>query len=122
MTCFPQDINRSVAILGDMMQNPLLNQNSVNEEKDTIKTELEESNKDLQETIMEAVHFNCFRDHQIGQPILGDIDNINNVTKEMIQQYHASHYTGENIIVVGTGNVNHKEFVDQVSKEFGKIK
>jgi predicted Zn-dependent peptidase len=122
MQCFPRDVKKCVNILGDMLQNPLLNQNSVNEEKDTIRTELEESNKDMQELIMEAVHFNCYRDHYMGQPILGDIDNINNVTQDMIHQYHANNYVGENLIVVGTGNVNHKEFVDMVATEFGNLK
>lgn len=122
MTCFPKDVKRVVNILGDMIQNLILDKHSVNEEKDTIKTELEESNKDMQETIMEAAHFNCFRDHYMGQPILGDIDNINNITQEMIHQYHSNNYIGKNIIIVGTGAVKHSELVDMVSNEFGNIK
>ena len=122
MTCFKNDVKRCVSILGDMMQNPLLNKAQVDEEKDTIKTELEESNKDTQETIMEGVHFNCFRDHMIGQPILGDIDNIYNVTQDMIREYHANNYVGKNLVVVGTGGVNHKEFVEMVANEFGQCK
>jgi predicted Zn-dependent peptidase len=122
MTCFQKDVKNCVSILGDMLQNPLLNKNQVDEEKDTIKTELEESNKDTQETIMEGVHFNCFRDHMIGQPILGDIDNIYNVTQDMIREYHANNYVGKNLVVVGTGGVNHQEFVDMVANEFGQLK
>lgn len=122
MTCFNRNVRDCVNILGDIIQNPLLDSSQVHEEKDTIKTELEQSNKDSQETIMEAVHFNSYRDHMIGQPILGDIDNINNVTQDMVKEYHANNYVGKNIIVVGTGGVNHKEFVDMVSNEFGQIK
>ena len=121
MQCFSSDVPKAVNILGDIIQNPLLNKNQVNEEKDTIKTELEESNKDVQEIIMEAAHFNCYRDHYIGQPILGDIDNIYNVNQDMVKEYHASHYVGKNLIIVGVGNINHKEFVDSVSREFGNL-
>ena len=121
MQCFPKDVSKCVNILGDILQNPLLNKDQINDEKDTIKTELEESNKDVQEIIMEAAHFNSFRDHYIGQPILGDIDNIYNVTQDMVKEYHASHYIGKNIIIVGTGNVNHKEFVDAVERDFGNL-
>jgi len=70
---------------------------------------------------MESAHFNSYRDHFIGQPILGDIDNIYNVTQDMVKKYHATHYVGSNLILVGTGNVNHKEFVDQVSRAFGNL-
>lgn len=122
MTCFPRDVGRSVNILGDMIQNPLFNKNQINEEKDTIKTELEESTKDVQEIIMEAAHFTAYRDHYMGQPILGDIDNINNVTQDMVKEYHATHYVGKNLIVIGTGNVNHKDFVDMVANTFGALK
>jgi processing peptidase subunit beta len=121
MQCFSSDVPKAVNILGDILQNPLLNKNQINEEKDTIKTELEESNKDVQEIIMEAAHFNSFRDHYIGQPILGDIDNIYNVSQDMVKEYHATHYVGKNLIIVGVGNVNHKEFVDSVSREFGNM-
>lgn len=121
MQCFPRDIKKCVNILGDIIQNPLIGKQQVNDEKDTIKTELEESNKDVQEIIMEAAHFNSFRDHYIGQPILGDIDNIYNVTQDMVKEFHATHYVGKNLIIVAAGNVSHQEVVDSVNKEFGNL-
>ncbi len=122
MTCFRQNVQNAVSILGDIMQNPSLSREQIDEEKDTITTELEESNKETQETIMEGLHFNCFRDHMIGQPILGDIDNINNITQDMVREYHANNYVGKNMVVVGTGGVNHKEFAEMVANEFGTMR
>jgi predicted Zn-dependent peptidase len=122
MTAFKQNSRNCVDILSDIIQNPLLGNDMIAEEKDTIKTELEESNKDTQETIMEAVHFNCFRDHMMGGPILGDIDNIYNVNKNMVEEYYSTNYIGKNLIVVGTGGLNHDEFVRSVEEKFGKLK
>lgn len=122
MTCFNNNVAHSVDVLSDMIQNPLLSNEAIAEEKDTIKSELEHSNKDPQETIMEAVHFNSFRDHSIGQPILGDIDNISNVTKKMVEEYYHLNYVGQNLIVIGTGWVKHDEFVTMVSEKFGNMK
>jgi mitochondrial-processing peptidase subunit beta len=121
MQCFPFNVDKCVNILGDMIINPKLDKAMIAEEKDTIKTELEESNKDTQETIMEAAHFNSYRDHMIGQPILGDIDNIENVTQDMVREYHATNYVGKNLVIVGTGNINHKQFVDMVANNFGTL-
>ena len=122
MKVLQKDVSKAVSILGDIIQNPIINQNQVNEERDTIRNELEDTQKELQRIIVEATHFNCYRDHFMGQPALGDIDNVNNVTPEMIKEFHSNYYTGENLVVVGTGNINHQEFVDQVSTSFGKIK
>lgn len=79
----------------------------ITEEKDTILSELDHCNKDPKEVIMEAAHFNSFRDHMMGSPILGDIDNIQNVNKKMVEEYYFTNYFGKNIIVIGTGAVNH---------------
>jgi len=122
MSCFKDNVHKCVDVLSDMMQNPLLSDAMIAEEKDTITTELEHSNKDPQETIMEAVHFNCYRDHMIGSPILGDIDNIQNVNKKMVEEYYHSNYVGKNFIIIGTGGVNHEKFVQMVSEKFGKVK
>lgn len=121
MTCFNKNVNNCLDILSDMVRNPTLSNQAITEEKDTIISELEHSNKDPQETIMEAAHFNSFRDHMIGSPILGDIDNIQNVTREMVSNYYHTNYVGENLIIIGTGGVNHEAFVAEVSKKFGEM-
>jgi len=121
MSCMNNDVRKCVDILGDILQNPQLGHSYVEAEKDTIKTELEESGKDPQDTIMEAAHFNSYRDHVMGQPILGDVDNIYSVTQDMVKEYHATHYVGKNMVIVGVGNLNHKEFVDQVANSFGNM-
>lgn len=122
MSCFQNNVSHCVDILSDMIQNPLLNDEMIEEEKDTIITELEHSNKDPQETIMEAVHFNCYRDHMMGSPILGDIDNIQNVNRKMVEEYFHTNYVGKNLIIIGTGGVKHDEFVKMVASKFGQLK
>ena len=90
-------------------------------ERSTILTELEEVNKDCQEVLLENVYFNAYRDHMMGQPILGTRENISNITEDMIREFHANHYHGNNMVVVGAGEVNHKELVDFSNKYFGTL-
>jgi mitochondrial-processing peptidase subunit beta len=70
---------------------------------------------------MENVYFNVYRDHMMGLPILGEIDNIYKITRDMIVEYHKRMYFGENMIIVGTGNVEHQMLVDLSEKHFGKL-
>jgi len=122
MQVFKNDLPRAVDLLGDILTNSLYNKNQIEAERETIIQELEETNKDQMETLMENVYFNIYREHMMGQPILGDRDNINAISQEMIKEFHASHYTGENLVIVGTGNLKHQEFVDMVEKSFGNAK
>ena len=57
----------------------------------------------------------------MGQPIRGDADNIQNITVEMLQEHRAANFTGENIVVVGTGNVDHDAFAKLVDQGFSAI-
>jgi len=70
---------------------------------------------------MENVYYNVFRDHMMGQPILGDIDNIRRITRDMVVDFHARNYFGENVVVVGAGNVHHQQLVDLVEQHFSSL-
>lgn len=98
MQVFKNDLPRAVDLLGDVLTNSLYNKNQIEAERETIIQELEETNKDQMETLMENVYFNIYREHMMGQPILGDRDNINAVSQDMIKEFHATHYTGENLV------------------------
>ena len=55
----------------------------------------------------------------IGKPILGRIENLPNIRREMIVDFHNKNYVGENIIVLGVGDIpNHNVFMEMVHKHF----
>ena len=70
---------------------------------------------------MENVHYNAFRDHMMGQPKKGDRDNCQNLTVDMLRDYHSANYYGDNTVIIGVGNINHDEFVQQVQDAFHSL-
>lgn len=74
--CFPQNLEHSMDVLGDMLCHSTYDHYHLEQEKDTIWQELLATNQDYMETLMEGVYYNIFKTHMMGQPILGDIDNI----------------------------------------------
>ncbi|CAI2366411.1 unnamed protein product [Moneuplotes crassus] len=122
MQVFNQDQAKAMDVLSDMLTNSLYNNHQIEIERETILQELEETNKDYLETLMENVYFNIYREHMMGHPILGDIDNINAINRDMIVEFHTNHYFGDNMVVVATGNVNHDEIVDMAEEKFGKVR
>lgn len=107
MLSFKDGVSKSVEILGDMLCNSVFDNYHLELEKDTIWQELEATNQDPKETLMENVYYNIYREHMMGQPILGDIDNIRQINREMVMDYRNTNYYGENMVIVGTGAVDH---------------
>jgi processing peptidase subunit beta len=57
----------------------------------------------------------------IGQPSRGDRDNLQALKVEQVRQFHNDFYTGENLVVVASGNVNHEEVVSAVEAHFASL-
>ena len=63
---FKENIGKSLEILGDMTCNSNYDNYSLENEKDTIWQELEATNEDKMETLMENVYYNIYREHMMG--------------------------------------------------------
>jgi processing peptidase subunit beta len=88
MLSFNNNVSKSVEVLGDMLCNSKYDNYHLELEKETIWQELLATNQDFMETLMESVYYNIYRDHMMGQPILGDIDNIYEIKREMVVDFH----------------------------------
>jgi len=115
---FKGDLDKAVALLGDAVTNSTLDGGEVELLKQEIAEDLEVNHTRYEETTMENVHFNVFREHMMGQPIKGDRDQIQNLNSDSLRNFHAANYYGDNIVIVGTGDINHEAFVDQVNQHF----
>ena len=119
---FPEEkLDWAVELLSDILKNSLYLENLVEQEKDTINTELLECLKEETESISEFGHECSFRNHSIGRPILGRRRNIDSVSSKMVKNYHDSNYTGENFYFVISGNIEHDEFENTLDKYFGDV-
>jgi processing peptidase subunit beta len=116
--CFANDAGRAVSVLGDIICNSSWNTAELEVLKDRISSEHEGNHERFQETLLENCHFNAFREHMLGQPKKGDRDLTSALTVDHLKNYHNANFYGDNIVVVATGNVNHNQIVDAVSKHF----
>ena len=73
------------------------------------------------ETLIENVHYNVYREHMMGQPKKGDRDNTFRLEGDHIRSFHTNNYYGDNIVVVGAGNIDHNRLVDQVGQAFSSL-
>jgi len=121
MTVFKDDIPKAVEIIGDMLTNSLYQENQVENERETIYRECIETSKDQMEQTIEQGHYTSYRDHMMGQPILGIRENIGTINRDQIADFHATHYVGPNIVIVGAGDVSHQQLCELSEKYFGNL-
>lgn len=88
-------------------------------EKRTIERELIETQNAQTETLVEFSHKSVYKDHAMGRPILGNLENIYNVNQKMVLDYHDSLYYGKNMAIVAMGNIENDYLIDQCNKYFG---
>ena len=111
MQVFKGDVGKAVKILGDIVSNSTLNANELELVKEEVATEHEDNHNRYQETTIENAHYNVYREHMMGQPVKGDRENLQSLGADQLRNFHSTHYFGDNIVVVGAGNINHDEFV-----------
>lgn len=104
--------------MGDLITNSNFTAAELELVKEEVSQEHEDNIHRYFETTIENAHFNVYREHMIGQPVKGDRDQVHTLTVDHLRDFHTTNYFGDNIVIVGTGNINHNEFVDQVSQAF----
>jgi len=115
------DAAKGVALLGDMVCNPQLNPAELELLKEQVSQEHEDNHNRYSETTLENSHFNSFREHMMGQPIKGDRDLVHTLGADHLRDYYAANYTGKNVVVVATGDVDHAQIVDAVEQHFSSL-
>jgi predicted Zn-dependent peptidase len=121
MTSLRGDSGKVVELLGDCFSNATFDAAEVELTKQELAAMHEGSYKDLMYQTLEQGHFNSYRDHMMGQPIKGDRDMVQSLSVDALHNYRAVNYYGDNMTVVGTGNIDHEKFVAEVNQSFGTI-
>lgn len=121
LSCFANDASRAVGLLGDMLTNNSMHSAEFEMTKEEVSAEHEDNHNRHKETLIENAHFNCYREHMLGQPIKGDRDLTQTISLDNLRDFHTANYYGDNITVVATGNISHQEVVDAVEQHFHSL-
>lgn len=58
----------------------------------------------------------------MGLPILGKIQNMFSITRDMILRYQQQNYYGKNIIIAAAGSIDHDMMCNFIQKYFGGMR
>ncbi|KAH8554069.1 Metalloenzyme, LuxS/M16 peptidase-like protein [Umbelopsis sp. PMI_123] len=118
---FKSDVPQAVEILSDILQNSKLDYQAIERERDVILREQEEVNKQLEEVVFDHLHSVAFQDQPLGRTILGPKENIQSLTRDDLANYIKTNYSGDRMVLVGAGSVDHDHLVSLAEKNFGNL-
>ncbi len=112
-------LSRAVEVLSDLVLNPLLRQEDLDQEKSVVLEEiaaLEDAPEDL---VFEVHDQRMWGEHPYGSPVLGTPGTLAAISRRDLLRLHRRSYVGANLVVAAAGHVDHKAFVDWVREGFG---
>ena len=111
-----------IDILADIIKNSTLPDEEIERERGVILSEIGQSFDAPDDRVFENFTATAFSDQSIGRPILGTRATVSNFQRSDLQDFFSSHYGLKNMVVVASGNVNEKFFLESVKDKFSDVK
>lgn len=114
----PSDkLDLGLSVLSDIVLNPLLDSEALENEKKTILEEIKRRNDQSEELVMESFYHDRFQNIGLKLKTLGTEESIKSLSRDQFDAYHQSNYTSANILVCISGKFDKLD----LEKYFGHI-
>lgn len=121
--CFKKDLPQMVEILADVVQNPLLDEQAIENERSVILSDLKELNDTDQEAVtMDYLHKTAYQGTSLAQSIYGPTKNIKSLGRKDMQDYMSAHYSAPRMVIAAAGAVQHGDLVRLAEKNFSDLR
>lgn len=123
LTCYlvklpSRHLDLALDILSDMVIHPNLYQEDINKERTVILEEIK-MYKDLpQSYVYDLLDELLWPDQPLGGSILGSLDSVNSIDRDILLLHKNKFYTPLNIIISAAGLLEHNKLVNKVNKIF----
>jgi predicted Zn-dependent peptidase len=115
------DIGLAADILTDIFLNPVFPEEEMEKEKSVVIQEI----KMVEDTPDDLIHDLSFQtmwpNHPFGYSILGEIETVGAINRELLTAYRTSHHTQDNIIIGAVGNFEHERLSALLSEPMSAI-
>ncbi len=109
----------SMQVLSDLVFRPTLDPVELEREKDVVAQEIAEAFDTPDDHVFEMAQATAFFDQALGRPILGSVESLKPVTREMISAWRAALYSPERMVVSVSGGVDEDDFLKMAETWFG---
>ncbi len=101
-----EEAEKALDLIMDIAANPVFSETAIENEKKVIIEEIASADDNPEDAAQEILMSNMFRDHPVGMPVLGSIENVKSFTKKNIEDFYNARFIPENIVISVSGNFN----------------
>ena len=126
-TCFygrgmSKNIEKTFAVLSDMMQESLFDNNELIKEARVVIDELHDIEDSPEEFIFDKFETNIFKGNSLSMTIIGTESNVANFSRDDLTNYVNQNYNVNNFCIVASGAVDHNKLVILAEKYLTQVK
>lgn len=115
------NMDQAIAILGDVLTDSVYDPKEIATEKGVILQEISRHFDNPGAVAYDGFGAVAYPDQAIGRPILGTSEFIRSVEREHFLDFVKANYFAQNMVVIGSGDIEHKRFVDKVAAAFARL-
>ncbi|TVR98946.1 MAG: insulinase family protein [Rhodospirillales bacterium] len=116
-----EDVVLAVDILADIVRNATLDPIEVDRERSVVVQEILQAFDTPDDIVFDRFQETAFPDQPLGRSVLGSVDGIRALPRDVLVQYRDRHYCASRMIVVGAGRIDHDRLVDLVASRLGDL-
>ncbi len=113
------DVALAIDILADIITSSTFEDAELEREKHVILQEIGAANDTPDDVVYDRFAEAAFENQTVGRPILGTAETVQSFTADQLRAYLARHYTGDRIVVVAAGAIDHEAYVRMVEDRLG---
>jgi predicted Zn-dependent peptidase len=107
-------LTKNIDLLINFVQNPYFTKEGIEKEKGIIESEIKMYEDDPNTVAYMSLIRNMFQNHPVRYDILGTIDTISKIDKEILVRTHKTYYDPKNMLLFITGNFEVNEIVSHI--------
>jgi predicted Zn-dependent peptidase len=117
----PEDLDLAMDVIADMLQRSVFDPKELDRERQVILQEISRDIDTPEDHVYDLFHEAAFPRQKIGRSILGKAETIAKLPRAKVASYVKDYYHAGNIVIVGTGKIDHDRFVALAQKLFGRL-
>ncbi len=111
-------LTRALDILADMVVNPALALADIQKEKTVVLEELKMYRDLPQSYVNELLDELLWPRQPLGSPIIGTVETVNAISRQVLRSFHINHYTPANMVISAAGRLEHDLLFEKISHIF----
>lgn len=116
-----RDMLLGLDIICDMYKNSLFREEDIEHEKQVVIQEIKMIEDNPEEYIFDIFNSGYYRDQALGLPILGSVETVEALSRDMLLDRFANHYSPANAVMTATGRFDHEVLVAEAEKRLSDL-